>query len=670
MSCDCSQKLLECFCRGSSTELCPHQVIYHGPSKCGERPSQLLRLPEGYEKLKYIGKGKSSRCYLAKCLPNRRLVVKVSETSQQQKVIERAKAEVGLYRSLSHVNIVKLVDITSNSDSHLCIVTNYAPGGNLKDKLKTKRTETDVVNWCYQISGSLQYLHNQSIPIVGFGSSNVLFGQADNVKISVFNLNLLTRDNDYLGRVKQESAYFKKLSSVIRKINTDKESRNFISQGIRKFCSELDSEVFDSILSIRKRLKSLKENLLDHEEVVNCLKKLKKDCENSTKAIMNRSSSLIKRIKTIRDSQLNSVSQVESQLEAFIQSDFSSSDSAFRKHFKNIPSEKAAVQNYVTSKIKLPELPDIFELFKQEEVAKEPDLSELAGKLLFTCSEDRTIGIWDLKTTQRIQLISETLSAITAIAVSKDKQSVVSASKDKTLGIWDTKTGSKLLTILTGSNCWINSVDIHGEIIVAGLWNSTVVVFNSKVGNKIMTLRGHIESVNCVKISESGSFVASGGKDASIQIWELSNGTHTRALKGHKASVNSVRISKTENFLVSGSSDNTVGVWELYEGTQIYSLEGHVSNVLSVVIFDNCELIASASKDSIRVWNLKSGELVKELSGISGSITCIAATEDMKYLVSSDAEGSCKLTDLRSFSTIKTLNLHSECINEVEVTSS
>ena len=88
--------------------------------------------------------------------------------------------------------------------------------------------------------------------------------------------------------------------------------------------------------------------------------------------------------------------------------------------------------------------------------------------------------------------------------------------------------------------------------------------------------------------------------------------SHT-VLRGHSDSVNSVVFSPDGSILTSGSSDETIRLWNSKTGALIRTLtEEDTSGVYSVVFSPDGSMLASGSSDgTIRLWNPKTGAHIR-----------------------------------------------------------
>ena len=108
--------------------------------------------------------------------------------------------------------------------------------------------------------------------------------------------------------------------------------------------------------------------------------------------------------------------------------------------------------------------------------------------------------------------------------------------------------------------------------------------------------------VNCVRWSNSGQYLASGGDDKLVMIWQLSRYTGSSTIFG-------------------GGGKTNVEHWRC-----VSTLRGHSGDVLDLGWSPNDQYLASSSVDNtIRIWNMMSmPESVAVLKGHTGLVKGIA----------------------------------------------
>ncbi|WP_193788912.1 caspase family protein, partial [Xenococcus sp. PCC 7305] len=120
-------------------------------------------------------------------------------------------------------------------------------------------------------------------------------------------------------------------------------------------------------------------------------------------------------------------------------------------------------------------------------------------------------------------------------------------------------------------------------------------------------------------------------------------------IEGHSDLVRSLAISSNGQHIVSGSEDDTIKVWNLKTGNLENTLEGHSDDVRSLVISSDGQRIISGGGDhTIKVWNLKTGDLENTLEGHSGSVRSVAISNDGQRIVSGSGDHTIKVWNLKT----------------------
>ncbi|XP_022819941.1 protein HIRA homolog [Spodoptera litura] len=188
---------------------------------------------------------------------------------------------------------------------------------------------------------------------------------------------------------------------------------------------------------------------------------------------------------------------------------------------------------------------------------------------------------------------------------------------------------------------WVNhddkpifSVDIHptGKRFATGgqggdsgrvvVWNLNPVLFESvevdpNIPKMLCQMDNHLACVNCVRWSNGGKYLASGGDDRLVMVWGLSvaanatPGKHKAetwrclaTLRGHAGDVLDLAWSPLDKWLASCSVDNSIIIWNAEKFPEMVCvLNGHSGLVKGVAWDPVGKYLASQSDDkSLRVW--------------------------------------------------------------------
>lgn len=121
--------------------------------------------------------------------------------------------------------------------------------------------------------------------------------------------------------------------------------------------------------------------------------------------------------------------------------------------------------------------------------------------------------------------------------------------------------------------------------------------------------------------------------------------------------VTSCAVTSCGTFMVAGTANGTVLLWNLISGELIKNYKGHLRAIQCVAISSDDSLVATASEDSVcKVWNLSTlaslrmREVVPRciFTGHSLSVNCCGFMRLSRVLVTGSSDRTCRLIDARS----------------------
>lgn len=253
----------------------------------------------------------------------------------------------------------------------------------------------------------------------------------------------------------------------------------------------------------------------------------------------------------------------------------------------------------------------------------------LSAHTIATGSRDKTIRIWDLRTSSCIGVLTGHTGSVLCLAYDPESQVLVSGSSDCTCKIWGLRTLKHLKTLEPAA--WsILDVLITGDSIFASSKDSVVTCWDRKDLRVKWHRNANQSAVNSLEIFDDILFTAGG--DSVIKQWDIHTGAPRDRLRGHTRGIACITVMKKEKRLVSGGNDRSIRIWDLQTGECIMTLQGHRHLVRSLHVIGSKILSASYDR-TIRVWDAYTGAQIAAYKGWHASwIFCVKSTPS--YIVS------------------------------------
>ncbi|BBM86146.1 caspase family protein [Candidatus Uabimicrobium amorphum] len=321
-------------------------------------------------------------------------------------------------------------------------------------------------------------------------------------------------------------------------------------------------------------------------------------------------------------------------------------------------------------------------------------------KFLASAAENQTVILWDVTTGKKVHILSDSELFVGALAFSNDGRVLASGTEQGKVKLWDTLTGKEKTLVNIGFqiHCFAFSADdkylvVGGEKTVVidlatekqrnleikqrtfstcfladqqqiafGLQNGQIVIYDTKLFEKVHSLHGHKRSVTSLDYHLKNKTLASGSADKTIKIWR--NDKCEQTLYGHSSRIMNVKFRSDGKFIVSGSSDQTIKIWNLKNNTP-QTLRGHSRSVNFVAYSPNENHIISSAFENIHIWEIKSARELRKIPTHTGAVFSIDHAPQEKMIISGGIDRTLKLWNSEDGSLITTLKGHREAIDSV-----
>ena len=312
------------------------------------------------------------------------------------------------------------------------------------------------------------------------------------------------------------------------------------------------------------------------------------------------------------------------------------------------------------------------------------------GRLLAAGGDDQTVRLWDLSSGQVIRKFQTNKGTLWSLAFSPDGASLAAMDKNGTLRLWNLATGANSLIINLPTTSSSLAFAPDGQSILTAGDDGVARLLDSATGEVLREFHGHSLSIISVAFAHHGKFIATGSDDKTTRLWDVASGQEIRRLEGHQESVYGVSFSPDDTAVLTAGYDRVALLWDVETGVILNRFIGHqgslyagsispdsrwvltasldttarlwpsglmpnprrlrqTSSIITLALNRSGRLLATgASSGTVTLWETRTGQKLREISGHQYAVESLAFAPDEKSLASASDDNTVRVVDLET----------------------
>jgi WD40 repeat protein len=290
------------------------------------------------------------------------------------------------------------------------------------------------------------------------------------------------------------------------------------------------------------------------------------------------------------------------------------------------------------------------------------------GKRLVS-TDQGTLRQWDTETGKEINPVSCHRGGLTSLKFASDAKTLLSLGHDKLILEWDITSREKndrrfgYFPSRSPDEFW-STVDLSPDAKIIAQTSMTffperkyhpvIHLWDTATGKERLALSGHKDRVHEINFSPNGKLLASCGTDG-IRLWNVESGKELYHLLGN-GETHTLAFSPAGQSLVSTGSDGMIRFWNAATGKETHRWQSGQTRIDIVAFSPDGRLIATRDDRIIQIWDAQTGKQLARIG--SESVYALAFSPTGRILAGGwfgsrtddeyNAEGAIQLWEVHS----------------------
>ncbi len=248
---------------------------------------------------------------------------------------------------------------------------------------------------------------------------------------------------------------------------------------------------------------------------------------------------------------------------------------------------------------------------------------------------------------------------IYSLAFSDNDQTLVSGSADTTIRVWNLQPPAEFSKTVSIYGLFDTALTfaIDNTLLFAGRDrdnNIRIIKYQQDSQRELNPLKGHKGSIGAIGFdAENASILTSAElNDGILRIWNSQNSSFKEIkfpIPGLGSQAYAIASSKQGKYIAWGGNSRSIWLWNTETPNIPPKKLGEHNQVISSLAFNSDgSLLGSGSADGIvKIWNLETGKVQRELPDHGGQVSALAFSHDGDSIASGGHDGTVRLWNLK-----------------------
>ncbi|KAL3835567.1 hypothetical protein ACJIZ3_010303 [Penstemon smallii] len=247
-------------------------------------------------------------------------------------------------------------------------------------------------------------------------------------------------------------------------------------------------------------------------------------------------------------------------------------------------------------------------------------------------SKDSSVWMWNVDRPSFPYVFTGHANRVTCADFTPDGRKICSGSEDATMKIWNPRTSENIHVVIDHESSKRTS-SYHNE---------------TEGSNNIEKPKG----VTCMAITSDSSLALTGSRDGSVHLVNILTGKVVTSFREHSESVECVVFeasSRRDKWRAATvGMDGKLIIWDS-QYPYPWHICNHEDGITSLLWLAMGNIATGSLDGKVRLWNSRSGECVRTLSGHSDAIQSIAVSSNGDFLVSVSDDKTSRVFEIAEF---------------------